>query len=369
MNVTVRADGMPRETASRIGARRSGVSSPPPTYRTQPLSDGPPDEDLTGCTIDHYLILALIATGGQARVYRGRDIRLHSDVAIKVGRIPRVAAGPSVADEAMTLSRLNHPNVARIYDFITRRSRGFIVMEFVPGATLRAILAGGPLPPSEVVRIGADIARGLAAAHAANVVHGDVKPSNLKITSSGEVKILDFGAATMMPSGDFVHDRTRTSSTLSIIGTVPYMAPEQLSGDGADGRADIFSVGAVLYEMATGQRAFPQRDLGRLVEAIQHARPIRPTALNPLLPPAVERIITRAMQKNPGARQQSAAELAESLEALMDARPSTRFPGTPVRRSSSRQAPTKGSSRLAPVHPLTAHEAPRDFTARGCALR
>jgi serine/threonine protein kinase len=368
MNVTVRADRTPRETASRIGARRSGVSSPPPTYRTQPLSDGPPDEDLTGCTVDHYVILALIAAGGQARVYRGRDTRLQRDVAIKVGRIPKVAAGPSVADEAMTLSRLNHPNVAGIYDFITRRSRGFIVMEFVPGATLRAILAGGPLPPSEVVRIGADIARGLAAAHAAHVVHGDVKPSNLKITSSGDVKILDFGAATMMPSGSLVHDRTRTSSTLSIIGTVPYMAPEQLSGDGADGRTDIFSVGAVLYEMATGQRAFPQRDLGRLVEAIQHERPIRPTALNPLLPPAVERIITRAMQKNPGARQRSATELAESLEALMaDARPSTSRQAAP--RRSSRLGPPAGDAALATVHPLTPHEAPRDFTARGCALR
>jgi serine/threonine protein kinase len=275
------------------------------------------DEDLTGRTVDHYAIVALIAAGGQGYVYRGRDTRLHRDVAIKVGRVATQAARRTLMEEARVLSLLNHPHVAGIYDFVSKRERGFIVMEFVPGATLRDILAGGPLPPSEVARLGADIARGLAAAHAANVVHGDIKPSNLKITSSGQLKILDFGVARMMPGGALVGDPPRTPSTRSVVGTVPYMAPEQLRGYDTDGRTDVFSVGSVLYEMVTGHRAFAHRDLGRLVEAIQYDAPARPTLVNPLVPLAIERVIMRALRKDPAARQQSAIELAESLEALM----------------------------------------------------
>src|SRR5688572_7327849 len=240
------------------------------------------DEDLTGRTVDHYAIVALIAAGGQGYVYRGRDTRLHRDVAIKVGRVATQAARRILMEEARVLSLLNHPHVAGIYDFVSKRDRGFIVMEFVPGATLRDILAGGPLPASEVARLGADIARGLAAAHAANVVHGDIKPSNLKITSSGQLKILDFGVARMMPGGALVSDPPRTPSTPSVVGTVPYMAPEQLRGYDTDGRTDVFSVGSVLYEMVTGHRAFPHHDIGRLVEAIQYDDPARPTLVNPL---------------------------------------------------------------------------------------
>ena len=277
------------------------------------------EEDLTGRTVDHYAIVALIAGGGQGRVYRGRDERLHRDVAIKVlppSRLANPSARRGLIAEARALSLLNHPHVAGIYDFVTQGGRDFIVMEFVAGATLRDILASGPLPSWEVIRLGSQIARGLAAAHAANVVHRDIKPSNLKITSSGELKILDFGVAKMMPAGAVVESVTKTPS-LTVGGTIPYMAPEQLRGEPTDERTDIFSVGTVLYEMATGCGAFPQRNLACLIDAIQHQEPSSPTTVNPHVPLALERVITKAMRKDPDARQQSAMELAEDLEALL----------------------------------------------------
>jgi serine/threonine protein kinase len=278
------------------------------------------EEDLIGRTVDHYAVVALIAAGGQGCVYRGRDERLHRDVAIKVlppGRAGEPAARGGLIAEARALSLLNHPHVAGIYDFVTHGRRDFLVMEFVAGATLRDVLAGGPLPSWEVVRLGSQIARGLAAAHAANIVHHDIKPSNLKITSSGELKILDFGVARLMPSGVLLDNTTRTPSKLTGGGTVPYMAPEQLRGEPIDERSDIFSVGVVLYEMATGFSAFPQRNLPALIEAIQHHDPAPVTVVNPHVPLALERIVVRAMDKVPAARQQTATELAEALERLI----------------------------------------------------
>jgi serine/threonine protein kinase len=296
------------------------------------------EEDLTGRTVDHYSIVALIATGGQAQVYRGRDERLHRDVAIKVlmpARNGDSAPRGSLIAEARALSLLNHPHVAGIYDYVTQGRRDFIVMEFVPGATLRDVLSGGPLPSWEVVRLSAQMVRGLAAAHAASIVHRDIKPSNLKITSSGELKILDFGVSTVMPSGAVADNGTRTPSRITTLGgTVPYMAPEQLRGDPADERSDIFSVGVVMYEMATGYRAFPQHNLAALIEAIQHQEPAPPTMVNPHLPIAIERVVAKAMHKDPASRYQSAVELAETLEAL----------AAPVR------AARQGSTSAEPLH-------------------
>ena len=276
------------------------------------------DDDLTGRTVDHYAIVALIAAGGQGRVYRGRDNKLHRDVAIKVHRAGRDRlARRSLIEEARALSLLNHPHVAGIYDFLTQGSRDFIVMEFVPGATLRDILTSGPLPSWEVVRLGAQVARGLAAAHAANVVHRDIKPSNLKITVAGELKILDFGVARLMPAGEVLDNSTKTPSQLTVVGTVPYMAPEQIRGESGNQRSDIFSVGAVLYEMATGFPAFPQRNIAALVDAVQHRDPRPPTVVNPYVPIVLERVIMQALHKDPERRYHTAVELAEALEARM----------------------------------------------------
>jgi len=277
------------------------------------------DVDFTGRTVDHYAIVALIQAGGQGRVYRGRDQRLHRDVAIKVLRpahAPDSISRRLLITEARALSRMNHPHVAGVYDFVTQGERDFMVMEYVPGATLQEILAGGPLPPPEVLRLGSQLARGLAASHAANVVHCDIKPGNLKITSSGELKILDFGVARLLPAGLLLDSATTPSGT-TVVGTVPYMAPEQLRGEKADERSDIFSVGVVLYEMATGRHAFPDRNLARLVEAIQHQDPPPASAVNPLVPRALEDIITDTMQKEASERPQSAIELAVTLEELI----------------------------------------------------
>jgi eukaryotic-like serine/threonine-protein kinase len=241
--------------------------------------------DFVGSTVDHYAIVALIQAGAQGRVYRGRDERLQRDVAIKVLKpepVPHGATGGLIA-EARLLSRLNHPHVASVYDFVTQDDRDFMVMEFVAGATLQEVLAAGPLPVHEVIRLGVQLARGLDAAHRANVVHRDIKPANLRITSSGDLKILDFGIANLLPQGVTTHD-SATATGIAIVGTVPYMAPEILRGETADARSDLFAAGAVIYEMATGLRAFRQRDLVSLVDAIQDDEPERPSSVNPAVP-------------------------------------------------------------------------------------
>jgi serine/threonine protein kinase len=277
------------------------------------------DVDLTGKTIGHYSIVALIAAGGQGRIFRARDERLHREVAIKVvsaGHVSDPVARGNLLTEARALSRLNHPNVAGIYDFITQGACDYLVMEFVAGATLRDVLAGGPLPAGEVLRLGSQIANGLACAHAANVVHRDLKPANLKITSRGELKILDFGVAKLLPGGALVDNAAQTTISGPVVGTVPYMAPERLRGEDADERSDIFSAGTVLYEMATGVPAFPQRSLAALVDAIVEQEPMAPSTANPHVPLALERIIMKAMEKERALRYQSAVALAASLKGL-----------------------------------------------------
>jgi serine/threonine-protein kinase len=275
--------------------------------------------DFTGRTVDHYEIVALIRGGAQGRVYRGRDQRLKRDVAIKVlDPTGRAFASPryGLIKEAQALSRLNHPQVPVVYDFVTDADRDFLVMEFVAGATLQEVLAGGPLPPPEVVRLGVQLARGLAAAHAANIVHCDLKPGNLKITSSGVLKILDFGIAQRLPLAA-LRDDSASTTTVTVVGTVPYMPPEVLRGEGVDHRSDIFSAGAVLYEMATACLAFPQRNLPQLIDAIEDGHVIPPSIVNPAVPLALELVITTALKKQAAQRYQTAIDMATALERLM----------------------------------------------------
>ncbi len=280
------------------------------------------DVDFTGRTVDHYNILALIRGGAQGRVYRGRDQVLLREVAIKVlnpGGTFGDATRRDLIAEARVLSSVNHPNVAGVYDFVTQDQRDFMVMEFIAGATLQEVLAGGPLPVSEVVRLGAQLARGLAAAHAAAVAHCDIKPANLKITSAGLLKIVDFGLAAPLPVDAILDDG---STAVGIVaGTLPYMPPEVLHGRRPDERSDIFSAGAVLYEMATGCRAFPQTALAELVHAIDTGEVLAPSRLSPGVPAALDAVIGRALMKVPSMRYGSAIELAEALEALHDRRP------------------------------------------------
>ena len=265
------------------------------------------------------------------RVYRALDKRLRRYVAIKVcNRRPSQDADRELAleSEARALSRLSHPHIAAIYDLVSEAERDFIVMEFVPGATVKELLATGPLPFPEVVRLGKQMMQGLAAAHRAELVHRDIKPANLKVTATGDLKILDFGLAQLLPSAAN-QDVTRDMSThqepeFSLLGTMPYMSPEQLCGGPADERSDIFSAGAVLYEMATGRQAFPQTMVALLVESILHEEPARPSVVNPDVPCAFDAVVARAMKKRPSQRYRTAGELEAALEVV------------PVRRSAAR---------------------------------
>jgi Serine/threonine protein kinase len=272
--------------------------------------------DFTGRTVDHYAIGDLIMRGGQGRVYHARDQVLQRDVAIKVLNADRMAGLTihTLVAEARALSRLNHPNIAGIYDFVTDHESEFLVMEFVAGASLQDLLARGPLPVADVLRFGTHLAQGLAAAHSEHIAHCDIKPANLKLTRAGVLKIVDFGVATRF-SNDVTDDSPTPCS--GVAGTLRYMAPEVLRGLAPDPQSDIFSAGAVLYEMATGARAFPQTSLSGLVEAIDASKVIAPSTLNSAIPLSLEAVIVRALERRPKARYRTASELAEALAGIV----------------------------------------------------
>jgi serine/threonine-protein kinase len=217
--------------------------------------------------------------------------------------------------EARLLSRLSDPFIASLFDCITYGAQDCLVMEFVPGPTLKEVIAAGPLPCGEVVRLGIQMARGLAAAHAASVIHRDLKPHNLKLTSWGQLKILDFGVATSAGAVD-IDSRADTRTDNSPAGTIPYMSPEQIRGEDLDERTDIFSAGAVLYELAAGRPAFPQCNLAQLVDAIQFCDPPALSSINPFVPNGLERVVAKAMQKDRDRRHARATLLAAELRAL-----------------------------------------------------
>ncbi|MGD0791824.1 MAG: protein kinase [Terriglobales bacterium] len=277
-------------------------------------------DSLTGLELGHYRIVEKIGAGGMGEVYRARDQHLDRDVAIKVlppGTLIDEHARKRFRNEAFSLSKLNHPNIATIHDFDTQQGVDFLVMEYIPGITLSENLAAGPLPEKEVLRLGVQLAEGLSAAHEQGVVHRDLKPGNLRVTSDGRLKILDFGLAKLWRP---VTDSAATESlseTQAMAGTLPYMAPEQLLGEDVDARTDIHAAGSVLYEMATGQRPFADVERSQLIGAILRRPPLPPAALNPRLSPELERIIGKCLEKEAESRYQSAKELAVDLRRLL----------------------------------------------------
>ena len=271
---------------------------------------------MIGRVFGRYLILEEIGAGGMGVVYRARDQRLQRDVAVKVlpaGVLADEEARHRFRREALALSRLNHPNIASAYDFDTQDGIDLLVMELVPGESGQDLLRSGALPPRDALRLGAQLLRGLAAAHAAGVIHRDLKPGNLRVTPEGQLKILDFGLARSVAT-------TAASPTLSLtaepdtMGTVAYMAPEQLRGERLDARCDIHAAGAVLFEIATGQRAFAETQVPQLIDSILNHPPTSPRVLNRAVTPEVERIILKALDKDPDRRYQSATEFAVDLE-------------------------------------------------------
>jgi eukaryotic-like serine/threonine-protein kinase len=272
---------------------------------------------MIGQQLSHYHIVERVGAGGMGVVYRAHDEQLDRDVAIKVlrpGLLADETAHKRFRKEALSLARLNHPNIATVHEFGSQDGTDFLVTEYIAGMTLDVKLTEGPLPATEVVRLGAQLAAGLAAAHQQGIVHRDLKPGNLRLTIDGRLKILDFGLAQLMqrPSDDGWTAALTQSHETS--GTLPYMSPEQLSGEGADARSDIWAAGAVLYEMATGKRPFPQTVQGLLINAILNQVPQAPSQQNPKVPAQLDEVTLKALARQPGLRYQTAAELGAALE-------------------------------------------------------
>src|SRR5882724_3047233 len=284
---------------------------------------------MIGQTLGHYRILEKVGAGGMGVVYRARDEQLDRDVAVKVlpsGTLSDDTARRHFRKEAMALARLNHPNIETVYEFGTQDGIDFLVMEYVPGKTLAERLTGGALPEKEVVALGIQIAAALEEAHERGIVHRDLKPANIAITSKGRAKILDFGLAKLLrPVSEGTTEFFTDSQAAA--GTLPYMPPEQLMGDLVDARADIYTIGAVLYEMATDRRAFPEELTSRLMDAILHQPPVAPRAINPRISTQLETIILKCLDKDPDRRYQSAKELLVDLQRL--ASPSSSYPPPP----------------------------------------
>jgi hypothetical protein len=278
-----------------------------------------------GATLGPYTVLEPLGAGGMGEVYRALDTRLQRQVAVKV--LPASLVGDAeflrrFEQEARAIGALSHPNVLAVFDVGSHEGVPYLVTELLEGETLRARLRGGALPPRKALEVGIQVARGLAAAHERGLIHRDLKPENIFVTSDGQVKLLDFGLAKLSREAQGQDGSSELATAPAgttpgtVMGTVGYMAPEQLRGQPVDQRADIFAFGAVLYEMLTGRRAFAGDTAADTITAILREDPPELTALCPNLPPGLERIVRRCLEKQPAERFQSARDVGFALEGL-----------------------------------------------------
>ena len=274
---------------------------------------------MKGLTLGRYKIEEQIGAGGMGVVYRARDQRLDRDVALKVlppGSLTDEDLRSRFRKEALALSRLTHPNIAVVHDFDTHDGIDFLVMELVPGITLEEKLLFGAPDEPEVVGLITQLLEGLAAAHERGVIHCDIKPSNLRVTPDGRLKILDFGLAKLLKHGDAASLTASITQNYGVTGTLAYMSPEQLRGNPLDERTDIYAAGCVLYEIATGQRLFPETQAPMLIDSILNKSPAPPRSLNNHVLAGLEYIIQKSLEKDLGRRYQSAKEMLADLGRL-----------------------------------------------------
>jgi eukaryotic-like serine/threonine-protein kinase len=296
----------------------------------------PPDNgtDMIGQTLGRYRIVERLGEGGMGVVFRGEDPRLERDVALKILKQDALHDEDSKRRfrlEARALSRLLHPNIATLFDFDSDRGVDFLVLEFVPGESLARTLANGPLPENRARSIALDVAEGLQSAHEKGIVHRDLKPGNIVITPPGRAKVLDFGLARVMPGAASLTQSATISSPSALVGTVPYMSPEQVRDDRVDARSDLYALGAVLFEMTTGRRPFSGDDVLSLLYKIAHEPAPLLRVMRPGLSAELEAVVSRCLEKAPLRRFSDAGALLRALrgESSDDGR------GLPLRTASS----------------------------------